>query len=311
MSITRRQFLSASALSTAGLLGAGFSIPRKPTHCIRLLLVGGPSQLDTWDPKPDAPSNVRGPYSTIPTKNPGVRFSSLFPRMAASSDRFTLIRSMNHSAPPIHEAGLQLLQTGRYSGEGISSVKSTVILPKPLSDLGSSSGTGQQTSLQVRLPDVANDPMRSHYGATSFGDDCLRAARLVEQGVRQVTVNMFTTVYDTITWDCHAASGSLPSTLADYAQLGTTFDLAFTALLEDLDQRGLLDSTLIVAGGEFGRTPLLNREGGRDHWAGAWSMLLAGAGTEKGRVIGHTDRLGGEVVDTPLTPADIYTLSAI
>jgi uncharacterized protein (DUF1501 family) len=149
---------------------------------------------------------------------------------------------------------------------------------------------------------VDDDPMRSRYGSTGFGDNCLRAARLVERGCRFVTVNMFQTVYDTVTWDCHAAGGSLRSDLADYRQVGACFDLAYSALLEDLRQRGLLETTLVVATGEFGRTPYRNREGGRDHWAGAWTALVAGAGVRGGAVVGATDRLGGEPADAPVGP---------
>jgi uncharacterized protein (DUF1501 family) len=113
---------------------------------------------------------------------------------------------------------------------------------------------------------------------------------------------MFQTVYDTVTWDCHAAGGSLRSTLADYRRVGATFDTAYTTLLEDLGRRGLLDSTLVVATGEFGRTPYLNRDGGRDHWAGVWTAILAGAGVRGGTVIGASDRLGGGPTDTPVGP---------
>src|SRR6185312_9201300 len=110
------------------------------------------------------------------------------------------------------------------------------------------------------------------------------------------------TVYDAVTWDCHAAGGSLRSTLSDYRQVGASFDTAYTALLDDLAQRGLLDTTLVVATGEFGRTPYLNREGGRDHWAGVWTMLLAGAGVRGGAVIGASDRFAGEPTTTPIEP---------
>ena len=184
-----------------------------------------------------------------------------------------------------------------------------VLLPGPIGFTGVNVGHGQSAGNlgprhePVAIPfGVEDDPLRSHYGLTTFGDDCLRAARLVERGSRFVTVNMFTTVYDTITWDCHAAGGSLRSTLRDYAIIGPAFDMAFAALIADLRQRGLLESTLVVATGEFGRTPYLNRDGGRDHWAGVWSMLLAGGGVRGGTVIGASDRLGGEPRDVPIGP---------
>ena len=120
--------------------------------------------------------------------------------------------------------------------------------------------------------------LRDRYGRNTFGQSCLLARRLVEGGVRLVTVNMFDTVFDEITWDCHADGGSLASTLDDYKDtLCPMFDRAYTALLDDLKQRGMLDNTLVVAMGEFGRTPQLNPRGGRDHWPGVWSVLFAGA----------------------------------
>src|SRR5262249_16798690 len=119
--------------------------------------------------------------------------------------------------------------------------------------------------------------VRASYGASTFGQSCLLARRLVESGVRLVTVNMFDTVFNQITWDCHADGGSLASSLDDYADsLCPMFDLAYTALLDDLEQGGLFEKTLVVAMGEFGRTPQLNPRGGRDHWPGVWTVLLAG-----------------------------------
>ena len=330
MSISRRDFLRTSAATAAGLAApgayaTGLAGNSRDTNCIFLMLVGGPSQLDTWDPKPDAPSDVRGPFRPIPTRTPGVRFTELFPKMAAASDRFAVVRSMHHTAAPIHETGHQLLQTGRLAEDGREAphfgalmsaakgerggVPANVLLPGPIGFTGVNVGHGQTAGdlgprhEPVGVPlGVDDDPMRPTYGSTTFGDDCLRAARLVERGTRFVTVNMFQTVYDTVTWDCHAAGGSLNSTLDDYRQIGGAFDTAYTALLEDLHQRGLLDNTLVGATGEFGRTPYLNRDGGRDHWAGVWSLLLAGAGTPGGTVIGSSDRLGGEPKDTPVGP---------
>ncbi|MFO0927144.1 MAG: DUF1501 domain-containing protein [Gemmataceae bacterium] len=144
------------------------------------------------------------------------------------------------------------------------------------------------------------------YGRTAFGRACLRARRLIERGVRLVTVNMFDTVFNRVTWDCHADEGSLTSTLADYqATLCPTFDLAYTALLDDLHDRGLLDTTLVVATGEFGCTPKVNLRGGRDHWPGVWSALFAGGGVRGGQVVGASDRLGGEPRDRPVGPAEL------
>src|SRR5205814_1301839 len=128
--------------------------------------------------------------------------------------------------------------------------------------------------------DIASEDgkLRTRYGRNTFGQSCLLARRLVEHGVRLVTVNMFDTVFNEITWDCHADGGSLAVRLDDYKEtLCPMFDLAYTGLLEDLKQRGMLDNTLVVAIGEFGRTPQLNPRGGRDHWPGVWSSRPHGA----------------------------------
>ena len=150
------------------------------------------------------------------------------------------------------------------------------------------------------------DDLRERYGRNTFGQSTLLARRLVEHGVRLVTVNMFDSVFNEVTWDCHADGGSLATTLDDYKDtLCPMFDRAYTALLEDLYQRGLLDSTLVLAMGEFGRTPMLNPRGGRDHWPGCWSVLFAGAGVRGGQVIGASDATGSEPADRPVTPAEI------
>jgi uncharacterized protein (DUF1501 family) len=151
-----------------------------------------------------------------------------------------------------------------------------------------------------------SEDLRARYGRNTFGQACLLARRLVEHGVRLVTVNMFDTLFNQITWDSHADGGSLAAGLEDYKEtLCPMFDLAYTALLEDLQQRGLLVQTLVVAMGEFGRTPRLNPRGGRDHWPGCWSILCAGAGVRGGQVIGTSDAIGAEPRDRPVTPAEL------
>lgn len=323
MTVTRRGFLQQSAAATVAIgLPLMAQANQTPRQCIFLVLVGGPSQLDTWDPKPNAPAEVRGPYGVIRTRVPGVLVSELFPRMAAQADQFSIVRSMHHTAAPIHETGLQLLQTGTLTtddeaphwgarvAERHGGTYANVLLPGPIGFTGVNIGHGQSAGPldaaygpQTPALDVSNDPARAQFGGTPFGDDCLRAVRLLERGTRFVTVNMFTSVYDTQTWDCHAAGGSLATTLQDYRRIGATFDVAYTALLTQLRQQGLLDGTLVVATGEFGRTPLVNRDGGRDHWAGVWSMLLAGGGVDGGQVIGASDAHGAEPRDDPHTPA--------
>ncbi|HVG39273.1 MAG TPA: DUF1501 domain-containing protein, partial [Pyrinomonadaceae bacterium] len=146
--------------------------------------------------------------------------------------------------------------------------------------------------------------LRDRYGRTRFGQSCLLARRLVERGVRFVTVNMFETVFNEITWDIH---GSKPfSPIACYRDLvGPMFDHAYSSLLEDLKERGMLENTLIVALGEFGRTPKINPAGGRDHWPQCWSVLFAGGGVKGGNVVGSSDEIGGYPKDRPTTPAEI------
>jgi uncharacterized protein (DUF1501 family) len=152
----------------------------------------------------------------------------------------------------------------------------------------------------------AKSELRRRYGNNSFGQSCFLARRLVEHGVKFVTVNMFDTVFNNITWDCHADGGALATTLDDYkTTLCPMFDRAYTALLEDLQQRGMLETTMVVAMGEFGRTPHMNSRGGRDHWPGVWSVLFAGGKVQGGQVIGSSDRFGAEPSDRPVTPAEI------
>jgi hypothetical protein len=150
------------------------------------------------------------------------------------------------------------------------------------------------------------DDVQTRYGRNPFGQSCLLARMLIEHGVRFVTVNMFDTVFNKVTWDCHAAGGSLFSTLRDYKDtVCPMFDAAYTALLEDLHQRSLLQSTMVLAVGEFGRTPRLNASGGRDHWPDVWSILFAGGQVRGGQVIGASDRIGGEPRDRPVSPAEV------
>jgi uncharacterized protein DUF1501 len=401
--LSRRDFLRVGAL-TAG--AAGFSLVdlsqlqafgsgRNDINCILLFLVGGPSQLETWDPKPDAPENVRGPFRAIATNIPGIQISEHFPLMAQLAERYAIVRSVYHQAAPIHETGHQLMQTGRLfeggrefphygsvvshlRGPRIAGTPPFAILPGPIASTGVSVSHGQSAGFLgkehepvfplgdsgdaivrlrgefdpararnphalVRAMDQAqcnleestedrgvqgaqaglatvfspeskkalaatseNEHQRDKYGWNTFGQSCWLARRLIEGGVRLVTVNMFDTVFNQITWDCHADGGSLPATLEDYKEtLCPMFDRAYTALLEDLGQRGLLDQTLVVAMGEFGRTPQLNPRGGRDHWPGVWSILFAGAGVRGGQVIGSSDSLGAEPKDRPVTPQEV------
>ena len=368
--VMRRDLFKAAGLGL-GSVGLGLAggvvhadIAASPERSvILLLLVGGPSQLETWDPKPDAPASVRGPFGSIVTRCPGVRICEHLPRLAQRMDRLAIIRSVHHDSAPIHEAGHQLLQTGRLCKEGLehphfgavatrlaggrSALPPFVVLPRPISCTGvtiphgqSAGGLGDRyepfhvdadpadpaftpesvferairfTEESARSRSIMPNPfdlsgerdsVREAYGRTSFGQSCLLARRLVESGVRVVTVNMFDTVFNRVTWDCHGASPF--STLADYADfLLPALDRAFSALVDDLEARGRLDSTLVVAAGEFGRTPMINASGGRDHWPGVWSIVLAGGGVQGGQVVGASDSRARAPALRPVTPQDV------
>ena len=384
--VSRRDFLRIGGVSLGSLglslaeLNAMPADPRRRDRAVILLmLVGGPSQLETWDPKPDAPSEIRGPFGSIATRIPGVRISEHLPRLAMRTDQFALVRSMHHDAAPIHETGHQLLQTGRLCRPGeesphIGAVASRLLqtagtlppfmmIPGPIDNTGVQVSHGQsagwlgaayvpfhlggdpaapgwdprstldraksfldRAASQSSAPNAAlvaagspllndaagnafhlsaeSDGVRDVYGRNTFGQSCLLARRLVESGVRLITVNMFETVFNKVTWDCH---GTAPfSTLDDYSgHLLPTLDQALSALLDDLRARGLLDSTMVVATGEFGRTPRLNAAGGRDHWPGVWSALLAGGGIRGGQVVGASDHLAEAPSIRPVSPQEL------
>lgn len=312
-------------------LGSGSDSAGSPGAVILLLLVGGPSGHETLDPKPDAPDRVRGPFGTIATRLPGVRLVEHLPRLADRLDRVTLVRSLYHDASPIHETGFQLLQTGRLwrPGEPLAHLGSLlspggdgiappfVVLPRPLRFNGVMIPSGQEPGpfggpvfpmaegapvpALRRALDLSREPdaTRRAYGANRLGRDCLAARRLVESGSRMVVVNAADSVFNEPSFDAHGAAPF--STFEDYARwLLPRFDRAYSALLDDLSARGLLETTMVVAVGEMGRNPHVNARGGRDHWPRAASAVLAGGGMEAGRVIGATDAQGGEPVESPI-----------
>ena len=318
----RRDFLHAGSLGLLGLtLGdflalkaAGAVAPDRDVNCIMLMLVGGPSQLDTWDMKPDAPSEIRGPYRAIPTNVDGIQISEIFPRMAKHADKYALLRSVYHTGAGVHDVGHQYMQTGRFFQFGneqphfgcvLSKLKGPkgdapphVLLPRPIGNTGGNLPHGQNAGFlgktfdpfvlnadpsdaNFQVPDLLSPdylpPMRvdgrssmrhlvdnavSHlesipdarlldsnfqsayrlmssesarsafdlskeddatkdrYGRNRFGMSCLLARRMIERGVRFVTVNMFETVFNEITWDIH---GSAPfSPISCYRDLDRT-----------------------------------------------------------------------------------------
>ncbi len=405
--LRRRDFLHAGSLAFLGLglpqflglkaLGA-VDKGKKDINCIFLMLVGGPSQLDTWDPKPDAPAEIRGPHRPIKTNVPGMEISEIFPRMAKHADKYALIRSCYHTAPAVHDTGHQMMQTGRLFQAGVEhphygcvlsylkgskgDVPSHVLLPKPIGPTGGNMPHGQtagylgkrydpfvlnadpaapgfkvpdllppdymsalrvdrrknwramvdktvskfETSQDARLLDDTfhraytlmtsqkaraafelhreAEEVRRRYGVNRFGQGCLLARRLIEAGVRFVTVNMFETVFDEITWDIHGSPPFSPiSAIKDLC--GPMFDNAFTSLLEDLHDRGLLEETIVFAVGEFGRTPKINPAGGRDHWPQVWTAIMAGGGIQGGQVIGASDDQGAFPKDRPVSPPEM------
>jgi uncharacterized protein (DUF1501 family) len=332
--VSRRDFLRAGGLTVVGLSGAAraSSLAVVPSRrAIFILMTGGVSQLETFDPKPDAPSAIRGPFKSIDTAVAGVRFADSLPGLAQRADRFAVIRSMSHDAAPIHETGQQLLQTGQLSMRGVTfpnwgsivaravpsrhGIPANVILPRRVEDTGVAAYRGQHAGIlgpewepKVVSPEISDEPesIRRMYGETAFGRLLLKSRQLVEHGTRCVTVNLFDSLRDRITWDCHGDKSCGPATLFDYqAKLCPQFDQALSGLLDDLAQRGLLDDTLVVATGEFGRTPHVNDNQGRDHWPGCWSAIVAGAKIGGGQILGASDSSASEPIERPVAPGEL------
>jgi len=362
---------------------------------IMLFLVGAPSHIDTLDPKPDAPLEVRGPYKPIATAVPGTRVTEILPQVARQADKFSIIRSVYFQGAAVHDTGHQFMQTGRaFTGgiehphvgsalnhlkPGTEEIPGHVLIPRPIGKTGGNQPHGQSggylgrkydpfvlgtdpSDPKFKVPDLLPpdylgdvrvdrrkrlrqvvedhlklaetstagkqtresfdqafrimaspatreafdlhkepDSVRDRYGRTRFGQSCLLARRLVERGVRFVTVNMFETVFDEVTWDIH---GSRPFTdINEMARLvAPSFDQGYSALLEDLAQRGMLSKTVVTALGEFGRTPKINPAGGRDHHPGCWSMLVSGGKIRPGMVVGASDELGYAPKSRPANP---------
>jgi len=371
-SVSRRDFLRMGGLSVLGLSVAEQRARAEASgkglrRCIFILLTGGPSHIETFDPKPGAPAEIRGPFKPIATATVGIQFCETLPLLAQRSEKFSLVRSLSHEATPIHETGQQLLQAGRLAYGNVlppslgsivsrllgsrNDLPAYAVLPRPLGDTGVAIWQGQragdlgaefepwhvaedefgirnsdrptatETTARteqripigdpVRMAAAANwmsepEQSRRSYGDGEFARACLSARRLVEQGVRFVTINMFDSLVGRVTWDCHANSNWAPATLSDYRNsLCPDFDHVVSMLLDDLEQRGLLEETLVIAAGEFGRTPRINVQGGRDHWPGVWSALLAGGGIAGGQVLGASDAHGTVPAERPVSPAEL------
>jgi hypothetical protein len=374
MGCSRRDFVRL----TLGGLGALAARParaeeRRATakNVILLWMQGGPSQLDTFDPKPGTEHG--GPFKALPTKTPGLALGEHLPRLAAMSDRFSVIRTLN-SKDPNHDTARYLLHTGYRSdptvehphlgsllahelgtkAEGLpgcitlgkdATTGSGYLPPElaplliekidnPLEDLKMHAGVtrfrledresllkaqnarfstshpdpkveSQQKAVErafalMRSPnlkafDLAQEPddVRALYGTSPFGKACLMARRLVEAGVRFVEVAL-------ADWDTHADNFNRTK------QLCAQLDPGMSGLLTDLERRGLLQETLVVWMGEFGRTPKINGGNGRDHYTRAFCAAAAGGGLAGGRVVGATDARGLEPADRPVSVQDLF-----
>jgi hypothetical protein len=397
--LNRRELLEEAACAGLGLAGTVSVVragqprtagPGPIRSCILIFYYGGPSHLDTLDPKPDAPAEVRGDYRTIATAVPGVRFCEHMPRTARLMDRLALVRSLHHPMRNHNSAAAETL-TGRtpaggdqelltddprglptlgsavsYALGARAHVLPYVALPYTLYNVvqlpGQSPGllggsydrfqvngdpsaadfhvstldahgdlSGRAALLQsldaVKLPgraalsaayrdralkliaapevrrlfDVSNEAprLRERYGRHRLGQSLLLARRLVEGGVNFVAAFDGQTNGQEANWDSHE------KLFPRHGQLIPPSDQAFSALIEDLEARGLLESTLVVAMGEFGRTPKINRSAGRDHWPDCYSILLAGGGVRGGAVFGASDKIGAYPAKDPVTPSDV------
>lgn len=404
LSLNRRGFLKAGVLGAAGI-----SLPQllrqealadsntRQKSVILLWMRGGPSHIDMWDPKPDAPVEYRGEFGTMSTNVSGIQLSDMLPKTASIMDKWSIVRSLHHHDAG-HSTGDQICFTGYNSGpnadenvqpscgsivaEQLGHLNPTlptyVMIPKMVPGSGSAYlgvankpfetladpaaigpfsvpnfalnegvtanrlGTRKelltgfdrlQRSLDTRNQMIAMDrfqqqawgilsssaaraafdleaeprTLRERYGmmeafdpkasnrcgAPNWAQRMLLARRLVEAGVRLVTV-------DLRWWDTHVLGfdslrrGFLPR-----------WDQAYTALIQDLDERGLLDSTLVLAWGEFGRTPRVNNDAGRDHYPNVFSAALAGGPIKGGRIVGSSDSKGAFPKDNPKTPQDV------
>jgi hypothetical protein len=352
----------------------------KAKACILLWLEGGPSQFDTWDPKPESA------FKPIPTNVAGIQISELLPRVAKHMDKLGIIRSM-HTEETNHSQAIHYAVTGHrpssamrfpslgsivaremgtrnnvppyvfepelgrepqimgymkasFAGAeydpmvlGDPSAKDFEVpdlsLPKSISteriadrrsflkvvdDLyrrrvesaehASLDSFTEQALKMLLTPSVKeafdlskeSDKTKEAYGSHRFGQSVLLARRLVEAGSRFVTA----AGYKHIAWDTH---GDNDRRLRE--DLTPPFDQAISALLEDLEQRGLLESTIVIAMGEFGRT-LKNPNHGRDHWPKCWSLAIGGGGIRGGQVVGASDAKGLYVADRQVTMGDLY-----
>jgi hypothetical protein len=404
--ISRRQLLQVGGI---GLLN--LSLPRllqaaaegqgktaTADSCILIFLNGGPSHLDMWDMKPDAPPEIRGEFKPMPTSVPGTLLSEHLPGLAKQMHRCALVRSVHHSVNNSHAAAVYCALTGHDRGEkgggakptdhpAIGSVlarvrpPSTPVLPyvsmpyitkegaggppqpgffggwlgravdplfvlrdpnaanfamPELSRPGEVSATrfddrralldvldsGSQSTQDRTLQDMAKfqakafdlmtapatqkafelqrepSAVRDSYGRNIYGQSVLLARRLIEAGTRAACISWAPDA--NATWDTHGQNFVNLKT-----KLLPQLDAALSSLLNDLAERGLLQRTLVAVMGEFGRSPKINGNAGRDHYNFCYSLLLAGGGIRGGYVHGSSDRIGARPSTCPVVPADI------
>ncbi|MDY3557522.1 DUF1501 domain-containing protein [Gemmata sp. JC673] len=402
--VTRRELLQ---VGYSGLLGVGLSSfaragsngttpAKRPKSLLIVFLTGAASHHETFDPKPDAPPEIRGEYQTIRTRTPGLLASEHLPKLAARSNLYSVVRSLAHrennhlvathhvltgnvqpgaffdkiasrddfpnyaagrsyfrGAPEGTPCGVNLptylmegplLWPGQYAGFlgpkhdvmqitqdpnrrdfrvdnlrpsaglEVNDLRDRMALLSAVNDqrkwLAEAGETKKLTDQQhqalsvltsgkvARAFDLDQEPaaVRDRYGRHAFGQSCLLARRLVEAGVPVVQANMGRVQ----NWDSH---GNIFNRLKK--DLLPPLDTAVSALLDDLTARGLLDDTLVMMLGEFGREPKINKEVGREHWAPCFSGLFAGAGVVPGAVIGKSDKNGAYPVTAPYSPDDI------
>jgi hypothetical protein len=401
--ISRREAIRRALLATSGLVLAknlsfrSYAVPQsaRAKAVIQIWMWGGPSHLDTFDPKPEAGNEYCGSLSKpIETNVSGIRISELMPLLAKQADKYSIIRSMTHGNNG-HETASYIVQTGRQPGGRrvfpcVGAVASLfkgydagykglippyIVLTEPqgrfseagflgarykpfatggnpaqspfavegvvapgiserrqnerrqllheLDTLGKALPADPQVAAAVKAENTAYDmilgegaklfdlseekqELRDRYGKSKFGQSCLVARRLVERGIPYVTINYGG-------WDTHKENfQTMRRQLPD-------LDKGMATLLEDLSNRGLLDTTIIWWGGEFGRTPKVQWEapwnGGRNHWGKVFCAAVAGGGFRGGQVVGASDARGEEVKDRPVYPVDliasIYSLMGV
>jgi hypothetical protein len=366
---------------------AGASPTADKRSVILLVQKGGPSQIDMWDMKPEAPLEYRGEFSSIASNIPGYRVGELMPRLAQMCDKLAILRSVHHTMTD-HGEGMHIAMTGyapirniRASGQQAPSLGSIVskelgwrdglpgyiavgkeigfgraaylgIAHDPFETFGypasdsfrvrnlrsaqgvdsgrvgnrremldrfdtlrrdadTSGAIGALDVFRQQAFDLATSPRvqeafdlgqedaatRERYGRKSTaGQSMLLARRLVERGARFVTV---ATEYGK-PWDSHEDN------FTAHRQNIPGYDETVSALLEDLDARGLLEQTLVICSGEFGRTPKINGKAGRDHWPTCYTVIMAGGGVQRGIILGASDPLGETPKERPIGIQDVY-----